>query len=76
MLVGRRRTSQVCDDACGTGVHGDYNCNWRGLGPKCRFCFDDVETALGADEVAKRHGGRVIMCDTYVYVPNTRSTYT
>lgn len=56
----------MCDEACGTGVHGDYNCNWRGLGPKCRSCFDEVEVALGADEVAKRHGGRVIMCDTYV----------
>ncbi|CAM9350086.1 unnamed protein product [Scytosiphon promiscuus] len=55
---------QVCDDSCGDGVHGDYNCNWRGLGSKCRFCFDDLEAALLADEVAKNHGGRVVMCST------------
>ena len=60
---------QVCDEACGTGLHGDYNCNWRELGAKCRSCFDDVDAALKADEVAKRHGGRVIMCDTYVPFP-------
>lgn len=55
---------QVCDDSCGDGVYGDYNCDWRGLGPKCRFCFDDLEAALMADEVARSHGGRVMMCST------------
>eukprot|EP00903_Cladosiphon_okamuranus_P019226 g17680.t1 len=61
----RLEKDTVCDEACGTGVHGDYNCDWRGLGPKCRFCFNDVETALAADEVAKRDGGRAVMCDTH-----------
>ena len=31
----------------------------------CRYCFDHISTALLADEVAKRRGGRVIMCDTH-----------
>lgn len=56
--------SQICDASCGTGRYGDYNCNWRDGGSMCRFCFDDVETALVADQAATRHGGRVIMCDT------------
>ncbi|CAN0456913.1 unnamed protein product [Ascophyllum nodosum] len=54
----------VCDSSCGTGRYGNFNCNWRYYGNKCRFCFDDQESALMADEVAKRHGGRVIMCST------------
>ncbi len=57
---------QVCDSSCGTNRYGDYNCDWKGLGPKCRQCFDDddIEAALVADDVAKRHGGRVVMCST------------
>lgn len=57
---------QVCDASCGTSRYGDYNCDWKGLGSKCRFCFDDsdIDAAVVADGVAKRHGGRVIMCST------------
>ena len=56
--------AQVCDSSCGSGRYGNFNCKWRSYGDKCRFCFDDRESALMADEVAKRHGGRVIMCST------------
>lgn len=56
---------QVCDHACGTGRYGDYHCNWRNHGLKCRHCFDDLHEALIADKVAQQRGGRVIMCDTY-----------
>ena len=55
----------MCDHTCGSGRYGDFNCDWRGHGSTCRYCFDDVKTALLADEVAKRRGGRVIMCDTH-----------
>lgn len=55
----------MCDDSCGSGRYGDYNCDWRGHGSSCRYCFDHVSTARLADEVAKRRGGRVIMCDTH-----------
>eukprot|EP00904_Undaria_pinnatifida_P009850 jgi/Undpi1/5996/HiC_scaffold_2.g01270.m1 len=55
----------VCDDTCGSGRHGDYNCDWRGHGSTCRYCFDDIKTALLADEFGKRRGGRVFMCDTH-----------
>lgn len=56
---------QVCDESCGKGRFGDYNCNWRGYGSQCRFCFNDREAALAADRIAKRRGGRVIMCNTF-----------
>eukprot|EP00904_Undaria_pinnatifida_P009847 jgi/Undpi1/5993/HiC_scaffold_2.g01267.m1 len=55
----------VCDDTCGSGRHGDYNCDWRGHGSTWRYRFDDVKTALLADEVGKRRGGRVFIgCDS------------
>eukprot|EP00904_Undaria_pinnatifida_P002830 jgi/Undpi1/12548/HiC_scaffold_6.g02217.m1 len=62
---GKWGTSIVCDTTCGSGRYGDYNCNWRGHGSTCRYCFEDIKTAMLADEVAKRRGGRVIMCDTH-----------
>lgn len=55
----------MCDHTCGTGRYGDYNCNWRDRGTGCRYCFNDVETALKADHIARQSGGRVIMCDTH-----------
>ncbi|CAM9226822.1 unnamed protein product, partial [Hapterophycus canaliculatus] len=55
----------VCDYRCGSGHFGDLHCNWRGLGQSCRFCFRDSLAAHIADEAAKRHGSRVIMCDTH-----------
>eukprot|EP00903_Cladosiphon_okamuranus_P009984 g9470.t1 len=58
------RKDTVCDASCGSNSHGDYGCNWKGLGAKCRHCYDDLEAALLADDVAKHHGGRVIMCST------------
>lgn len=58
-------SSQVCDYRCGSGHYGDLHCNWRGLGQSCRFCFRDNLAAHIADENAKRHGSRVIMCDTH-----------
>lgn len=61
---------QVCDVTCGTGRYGDYNCNWRDRGVTCRYCFVDLETALIADEVAQRRGGRVIMCNTHETPPS------
>lgn len=56
---------QVCDDTCGQGRFGDYNCNWRALGTQCRYCFDNVQDAREADQIAQKSGGRVIMCDTH-----------
>lgn len=55
----------MCDDRCGSGVYGDLNCNWRGLGPTCRFCFEDAFQAHLADEKAKLNGSRVILCATH-----------
>ncbi|CAM9604376.1 unnamed protein product [Scytosiphon promiscuus] len=59
------KTDTVCDRSCGTGRYGDYNCNWRGYGATCRFCFNDREEALMANDVARRRGGSVIMCHTF-----------
>ncbi|CAB1106307.1 unnamed protein product [Ectocarpus sp. CCAP 1310/34] len=58
-------TDTVCDYRCGSGWYGDFNCNWRGLGSTCRLCFHETSVALLADEVAKAHGGRVVMCNTH-----------
>eukprot|EP00903_Cladosiphon_okamuranus_P008190 g7887.t1 len=58
-------TQLVCDYRCGSGVHGDLHCNWRGLGRNCRFCFQDSFDAHLADEISKTNGSRVIMCDTH-----------
>ncbi|CAM9729877.1 unnamed protein product [Scytosiphon promiscuus] len=55
----------ICDHRCGSGHLNDYNCNWRDRGAHCRFCFDDLDAALVADQAAKRNGGRVIMCNTH-----------
>eukprot|EP00903_Cladosiphon_okamuranus_P021318 g19589.t1 len=55
----------VCDYRCGSGIYGDRNCNWRGLGSTCRFCFDDAFQAHLADEKAKLDGSRVILCATH-----------
>ncbi|CAN0179751.1 unnamed protein product, partial [Ectocarpus fasciculatus] len=55
----------VCDYRCGSGRYGDFNCDWRGLGSTCRLCFHETSVALLADEVAKTHGGRVVMCNTH-----------
>ncbi|CAM9997646.1 unnamed protein product, partial [Ectocarpus sp. 8 AP-2014] len=55
----------VCDYRCGSGRYGDFNCNWRGVGSTCRLCFHETSVALLADEVAKAHGGRVVMCNTH-----------
>ena len=35
------------------------------MGDKCRFCFRDIAAARLADEIARKRGGRVIMCDTH-----------
>lgn len=56
-----RLSQQVCDRSCGTGRFGNYNCNWRDYGASCRFCFEDREKALLANDVAKQRGGAVIM---------------
>lgn len=47
-VVARRlfvfdRFNKVCDHTCGTGRFNNYNCNWRGHGATCRYCFNDVE---------------------------------
>ncbi|CAN0285107.1 unnamed protein product [Ectocarpus sp. 6 AP-2014] len=55
----------VCDYRCGSGRYGDFNCNWRGVDSTCRLCFHKTSVALLADEVAKAHGGRVVMCNTH-----------
>ncbi|CAM9281830.1 unnamed protein product, partial [Ectocarpus fasciculatus] len=55
----------VCDFRCGSGRYGDFNCDWRGLGSTCRLCFHELPAAHLADEFAKAHGGRVIMCNTH-----------
>ncbi|CAM9423519.1 unnamed protein product, partial [Hapterophycus canaliculatus] len=55
----------ICDYRCGGGTYGDFHCNWRGLGDKCRLCFHDTATAYLADGIAKAHDSRVIMCATY-----------
>lgn len=55
----------MCDHTCGTGRFGDYNCNWRDHGTDCRYCFNDEQQALKADQIAQQSGGRVIMCDTH-----------
>lgn len=60
-----RLVGQVCDSTCTVGRYGGYNCDWRNYGSTCRYCFDNVQAALVADVVAKRRGGRVIMCDTH-----------
>lgn len=59
------KRNTICDDACGTGRYGDYNCNWMKAGPTCRLCFDEDDAALMADEVAVQFGGRAIMCVTH-----------
>lgn len=55
----------MCDQTCGTGRLGDYHCSWRNHGTHCRYCFNDVQLALQADQIAQQSGGRVIMCDTH-----------
>ncbi|CAN0000310.1 unnamed protein product [Ectocarpus sp. 6 AP-2014] len=55
----------VCDYRCGSGRYGDFNCDWRGLGSTCRLCFNELPAAHLADEFAKAHGGRVVMCNTH-----------
>lgn len=50
---------------CGSGRYDDYNCGWRDLGTQCRYCFNDLQQALKADELARKVEGRVIMCDTH-----------
>ncbi|CAM9459802.1 unnamed protein product [Scytosiphon promiscuus] len=64
----------VCDSSCGTGLYGDYNCGWKNRGSGCRYCFDDLEAALLADQVAAEHGGRVIMCSTLAPPSTERGT--
>eukprot|EP00903_Cladosiphon_okamuranus_P008170 g7869.t1 len=64
-LKCQKKDDTVCDRSCGTGRFGDYNCNWRGYGANCRFCFNDREKALLANDAAKQRGGSVIMCDTF-----------
>ncbi|CAM9733800.1 unnamed protein product, partial [Laminaria digitata] len=59
------KSDTVCDTRCGSGRYDDYNCNWRGYGSSCRFCFTNRKEALNANEAAKRTGGAVIMCHTY-----------
>eukprot|EP00752_Nemacystus_decipiens_P004759 g4334.t1 len=63
-LKCQKKDDTVCDRSCGTGRFGDYNCNWRGYGAQCRFCFNDRDRAILANDVAKRRGGSVIMCHT------------
>ncbi|CAM9790044.1 unnamed protein product [Ectocarpus fasciculatus] len=55
----------VCDRSCGTGRYGDYNCNWRGYGENCRFCYNDRLQAMAANVIAKQRGGSVVMCHTF-----------
>ncbi|CAM9766040.1 unnamed protein product [Scytosiphon promiscuus] len=55
----------ICDYRCGSGKYGDFHCNWRGLGERCRFCFDDTAAAYLADGFAKARDSRVIMCATH-----------
>ncbi|CAN0034630.1 unnamed protein product, partial [Scytosiphon promiscuus] len=57
--------STICDYRCGSGKYGDFHCNWRGLGEKCRFCFHDTPAAYLADGYAKARDSRVIMCATH-----------
>lgn len=52
---------QVCDHTCGSGRFGNNNCDWRGYGENCRYCFENTVDALGADKLAQIQGGRVIM---------------
>ena len=40
------RFRKVCDHTCGTGRFDNYNCNWRGHGATCRYCFNDVQQVL------------------------------
>ncbi|CAM9930909.1 unnamed protein product [Ectocarpus sp. 6 AP-2014] len=56
---------EVCDRSCGTGRHGDYNCNWRGYGENCRYCYNDRLQAIAANVVARKRGGSVVMCTTF-----------
>lgn len=65
--------SQVCDSRCGSGLFGDLHCNWRSLGPSCRYCFNDLVAARLADEVASTRGGRIIMCSTHEPPPATEA---
>ncbi|CAM9111525.1 unnamed protein product [Hapterophycus canaliculatus] len=55
----------ICDYRCGGGKYGNFHCNWRGLGDKCRLCFDDPVTAYLADGIARAHDSRVVMCATH-----------
>ncbi|CAM9281756.1 unnamed protein product [Ectocarpus fasciculatus] len=55
----------VCDSRCGTGLYGDFNCDWLGLGLACRRCFQETAVAHLADTIAKTHGQRVILCATH-----------
>lgn len=65
-------TMQICDYRCGTGWNIDWHCNWRSLGEKCRFCFNDIMAALRADKIAQKAGGRVIMCETHAFPPEVQ----
>ncbi|CAM9477738.1 unnamed protein product [Ectocarpus sp. 8 AP-2014] len=38
----RSMADTVCDSRCGTGLYGDFNCDWLGLGLTCRRCFEET----------------------------------
>ncbi|CAM9279034.1 unnamed protein product, partial [Ectocarpus sp. 12 AP-2014] len=64
-LACRSMADTVCDSRCGTGLYGDFNCDWLGLGLSCRQCFQETSVAQLADSIAKTRGQRVILCATH-----------
>lgn len=53
-------TGRACDDTCGDGdPYGTLGCGAAdgAYGSLCRFCYNDVELALGADS----HDDRALM---------------
>lgn len=65
VILDLRVPTQVCDSRCGTGLYGDFNCDWLGLGLTCRRCFEETSVAQFADSIAKTRGQRVILCATH-----------
>ena len=55
----------MCDSRCGSGVYGDWHCNWQGLGEKCRSCSLDIAASWRMDTIARESKGKVIMCETH-----------
>eukprot|EP00904_Undaria_pinnatifida_P009852 jgi/Undpi1/5998/HiC_scaffold_2.g01272.m1 len=63
--IARRRTSRCATTLAAVDATATTTAIGEGTGSTWRYRFDDVKTALLADEVGKRRGGRVFMCDTH-----------